>query len=109
MDKTLKIYIALLVLLIAAIVVIDSNRPKPIDWTPTFSLKDKIPYGMFVFNWEIESFLKGQKIQRFTTTPYEYFDSKFDFDTLVNDYRIKGTFLSISKISNEKTQRSQCL
>jgi len=31
MDKTLKIYIALLVLLIAAIVVIDSNRPKPID------------------------------------------------------------------------------
>lgn len=28
MDKTLKIYIALLVLLIAAIVVIDSNRPK---------------------------------------------------------------------------------
>ena len=100
MDKTLKIYIALLVLLIAAIVVIDSNRPKPIDWTPTFSLKDKIPYGMYVFDQEINSLLKGQKIRKFNTTPYEYFDSKFDYDTLVNDYRIKGTFLSISKMAD---------
>ena len=100
MDKTLKIYIAFLVLLIAAIVVIDSNRPKPIDWTPTFSLKDKIPYGMYVFDQEINSLLKGQKIRKFKTTPYEYFDSKYDYDSLVNDYRINGTFLSISKISN---------
>jgi hypothetical protein len=100
MGKTLKMYIALLVLLIAAIVVIDSNRPKPIDWTPTFSLNDKIPLGIFVFNWEIKTLLKNQKIQRFTTTPYEYFDSKFDYDSLVNDYRIKGTFLSISKMAN---------
>lgn len=100
MDKTLKIYIALLVLLIAAIVVIDSNRPKPIDWTPTFSLKDQIPYGMFVFDWEINSLLKDQKIQRFDRTPYEYFNGKFDSDSLVNDSRIKGTFLSISKMAN---------
>jgi hypothetical protein len=99
MDKTLKLYIVLLVLLIAAIVVIDSNRPKPIDWSPTFSLKDKIPYGLFVFDWEIKSLLKGQKIQRFTTTPYEYFNSKFDYDSLVNNYRIKGTFLNVSKIA----------
>lgn len=100
MGKTLKIYIVLLVLLLVAIVVIDNNRPKPIDWTPTFSLKDKIPYGMYVFDNEIGSLLKGQKIRKFNTTPYQYFDSKFDYDTLVNDYRIKGTFLSISKISN---------
>ncbi len=97
MDKTLKIYIALLVLLVVTIVVIDANRPKPIDWTPTFSLKDKIPYGMYVFDKEIGSLLKGQKIEKFSNTPYEFFDRKFDYDTLVNDYRIKGTFLGISK------------
>ena len=100
MDKTLKLYIVLLVFLIAAIIVIDSNRPKPIDWTPTFSLKDKIPYGMYVFDQEIESILKGQKIEKFNTTPYEYFDKTFNYDTLVNDYRVKGTFLSISKMAN---------
>jgi hypothetical protein len=87
------------VLLIAAIVVIDSNRPKPIDWSPSFSLKDKIPYGMYVFDQEIGSLLNG-KISKFTTTPYEYFNSKFDYDTLVNDYQIKGTFLSIAKTNH---------
>lgn len=97
MDKTLKIYIALLVLLVVTIVVIDANRPKPIDWTPTYSLNDKIPYGMYVFDKEIGSLLKGQKIEKFSNTPYEFFDRKFDYDTLVNDYRIKGTFLGISK------------
>ena len=96
----LKINIVLLVLLIAAIVVIDSNRPKPIDWTPSYSFEDKIPFGIFVFNWEIKTLLKDQKIHRFDMTPYEYFDRKFDYDTLVNDYRIKGTFLSISKMAN---------
>lgn len=100
MDKTLKIYIAILVLLILTIIAIDSNSPKPIDWSPTYSLKDKIPYGMYVFDNEIGSLLKGQKIRKFDKTPYEYFDSKFDYDTLVNDYRIKGTFLSISKMAN---------
>lgn len=100
MDRTLKIYIALLVFLLVAIVVIDSNRPKPIDWTPTYSLSDKIPYGMYVFDKEIGSLLKKQKIEKFSNTPYEYFDSKYNYDTLVNDYRVKGTFLHISKISN---------
>ncbi len=97
MDKTLKIYIALLVLVIVVIVVIDGNRPKPVDWSPTYSLKDKIPYGMFVLDHEIGALLKGKKITKFENSPYEYFDKKFDFDTLVKDYRIKGTFLSISK------------
>ena len=63
MGKTLKIYIVLLVLLLVAIVVIDSNRPKPIDWTPTFSLKDKIPYGMYVFDKEIGFAFEGTKNQ----------------------------------------------
>ncbi len=55
---------------------------------------------MYVFDQEIGSLLKDQKIKKFNTTPYEYFDSKFDYDTPVNDYRIKGTFLSISKMAN---------
>lgn len=99
MDKKLQIYIAFLVFLIATVVIIDIYSPKPIDWSPSFSLKDKIPFGMYVFDQEINSLLKGQKIQKFNSTPYEYLDSKFDFDTLVNDYRIKGTFLSVSKIA----------
>ena len=100
MNRTLKIYILLLVLLLVAIVVIDINRPKPIDWSPTYSIKDKIPYGMYVFDKEIGSLLKNQKLEKFNLTPYEFFDKKFNYDTLINDYNVKGTFLSISKTSN---------
>lgn len=47
---------------------------------------------------KLARFWKGQKIRKFNTNSYEYFDSKFDYDSLVLDYRIKGTFLSISKM-----------
>jgi len=100
MGRTLKIYIAFLILLLITIVVIDSNRPKPIDWRPTYGVNDKIPYGMYVLDHEIGSLLKNQKIEKFNQTPYEYFEKKYDYDTLVNNYKIKGTFLNISKISN---------
>lgn len=98
MNRKIKIYISLLVILFVAIVVNDFYSPKPIDWTPSFSLKDKIPYGMYVFDNEIGTLLKHQKIEKINSTPYEYFDAKYNYDTLVYDYNVKGTFLSISKI-----------
>ena len=97
MNRTLKIYIAFLVALLVLIVVVDINRPKPINWTPSFEVNAKIPFGLYVFNEEKENFFKGDTIQTIQTTPYEYFDSFYDFDTLVNTYEIKGTFLAISE------------
>jgi hypothetical protein len=100
MDKTLKIYVVLLVVLLVSIVVLDGNSPKPIDWSPSYSTKDKIPYGMYVFEKEIGSLLKNQEIEKFDTTPYEFLVNKFDYDSLDLGYKIRGTFLNISKISN---------
>ena len=37
-----------LLLLFAAYVALEYNRPKPIDWTPTLVNKDRIPYGTWV-------------------------------------------------------------
>ncbi|MDQ6469149.1 DUF4350 domain-containing protein [Flavobacterium sp. LHD-80] len=97
MNKSIKIYIGVLVFLLAIILLVDKGQPKPIDWRPTFSVHDKIPYGLYVFDHEIKSLLKDQKIERIVTvTPYEYLDSKYNPDTLVEDYRIKGTFLNIA-------------
>lgn len=104
MNRTLKIYIAFLVLLLAGIIAIDSNRPKPIDWTPTYAIKDKIPYGMYVFNAEIGSLLKNQKIEQIKVTLYEFLESKYNYDTLVADYKIKGTILNISENSTLDTE-----
>ena len=48
MDKSIKIYIAVLVFILAVILIIDRDQPKPIDWRPTYAVNDKIPYGLQV-------------------------------------------------------------
>ena len=61
MPKSLKIYIGILLLILIGIMVIDANRPKPIDWRPTFSLNDKIPFGLYVFSKEYKKSLLHKK------------------------------------------------
>lgn len=97
MSRSLKIYLSILVLLFAAMIYLDVNQPKPIDWSPTYSVKDKIPLGLYVFDHEIGSLLKGQKIEKVHVTPYEFFEPKYDYDSLVDNYKIKGTYLNISE------------
>lgn len=99
MNSKAKIYAALLVVLFVAILLIDRNEPKPIDWSPSYSLNDKIPFGLSILNTEIGSLLRNQKIEKLNTTPYEFFSKQYDSDSLVNDYKIKGTFLTISEFS----------
>ena len=101
MNKTLKIYIAILVVIFTLILMADRNRPKPIDWRPTYSVNDKIPFGLYVFDKEVKGLLKNQKIERVSAiTPYEFLDSKYDSDSLVENYKIKGTFFNISEFES---------
>lgn len=97
MDRKVKIYIGVLVVFFVALVVRDFNSPKPIDWTPTYFLKDKIPFGMYVFNNEIETLLKEDKIRKINVTPYEFFGNQYEYEEEGEDYTEKGTFLSVSK------------
>ncbi|MEN2487655.1 DUF4350 domain-containing protein [Flavobacterium sp. B11] len=100
MDNKVKIYIAILVLIFGITLLVDKGQPKPIDWTPTYSVEDKIPFGLYVFDQEVEGLFK-QKVERISTqTPYEYFDSKYDDRENVESYRIKGTFMNISEADN---------
>ncbi|GAA4049836.1 hypothetical protein GCM10022409_40700 [Hymenobacter glaciei] len=48
MTMNLRWYLGGLLLLFAAYVALEYNRPKPIDWTPTLVNKDRIPYGTYV-------------------------------------------------------------
>ncbi len=100
MSKSVKIYIAILVVLLIAIIYFDATKPKPINWTPTYSVTDKNPLGMYVFDNEMKTLFKYQKIEKISISPYEYFYNQYDEDTLVNNYKIKGTFLSVSEFSD---------
>jgi len=107
MNRTIKIYIVFLVLLLVGIIYVDATRPKPINWTPTFDINDKIPFGLYVFNQESKGIFKNQKVNRIRETAYEYFEPKYNYDSLINTYDVKGTVLSVSKeylIDDESTQ-----
>lgn len=97
MSKTIKIYIAFLVVLLVVILIVDYNRPKPIDWRPTYSISDKIPFGLYVFNQELKTLLPADTIEHISETPYEFLDQHYVADTAVGTYNIKGTVMSIGK------------
>lgn len=45
---TFRLYLLGIGLLFAGYVALEYNRPKPLDWSPTYANKDKIPYGTYV-------------------------------------------------------------
>lgn len=97
----MKIYIAILVLLFGIVLLTDKGKPKPIDWTPTYSVNDKIPFGLYILDEEFNVFFKKQKVKKISTeTPYEYLDSQYDENENVENYKIKGAFINISEANN---------
>lgn len=89
-----------MVVVLLGIVAIDSTAPKPINWTPTYSINDKIPFGLYIFNQELKSILKPDTLTTINVTPYEYFDGLYDYDTLVNAYKTSGTFVAINEYAS---------
>jgi len=95
MSKTLKIYIFFLLVLIGFCIYLDAITPKPVNWNPSYDLRDKIPLGLYVLDKESDKILSQNKIKKESKTLYELLDPLYDSDTLVKNYKIKGTILSI--------------
>lgn len=95
MSRTLKVYVFFLLLLIVGVIYIDAVRPKPINWTPSYLLKDKIPFGLHVFNEEHKALLKNNNVEKITQTFYEAFQPNYyNEDTLYYSEK-RGTLLNI--------------
>ena len=73
MDKTLKLYIAALIGVIILIVFIDMYKTIPTNWSPTYSLDNKNPLDLYVFNHEVDKIFPKGNLKRVTVTPFEYF------------------------------------
>ena len=97
MSKNIILYIVLLLLLIIGIGYIDTARPKPVDWTPSYKTGDKIPLGLYVFNQEIKEILEGSKIEKIQETPYQFFTGSYNYDTINPGYNKSGTFLYVDE------------
>jgi hypothetical protein len=73
MKKEWK-YIALLAGIFLILVVVEVNKPKPVNWEPTFSRKDKIPYGNYVLGDMITDIFGTGNISVTNKTVYETID-----------------------------------
>lgn len=73
MDKTLKIYIAILFGVIVFVVLLDSSRTRPVDWSPSYTIGGKKPLDLYVFSREAEKMFPDGKLTKVEITPFEYF------------------------------------
>jgi hypothetical protein len=109
MQKSLKIYIAMLITLLLVIVIIDISKPIPINWTATYDTKDKIPFGLYVLDKEISTILEVRRLKKLDFTPYEYFHTQYVNDSS-ETLQVEGTFLRISEFSDlDKSSSSELL
>lgn len=98
MNKSLKIYIGLLVLIIGFIFFIEVTKETPINWNKTYNEKHKSPYGTFVIYNELETLFPNSTIETFHETIYEFLNNVYNFD---NDaYSKKGTIVQIKEYTN---------
>ena len=81
MSKKGKIYIILVAFTLLAIVVLEMNKPKAINWFPSYATHHKIPLGSYVFNEQLKRI--SHDITTVDRPPFEY---------LQND-SIHGTYL----------------
>lgn len=95
MNRSLKIYLGLLVLILIGITYLESNRPKPIDWRPYYTPDKKTPYGLYVWSREMDSLVGKDRIEKVHNTAFEFFDPAYDTSGEVNYYNRKGTILAI--------------
>ncbi len=85
MNRTYKIAFGLFLLLIISLAWLESSEPDPINWTPSFTAKDKIPLGAFVFyeSWKNE---QPDNITDIRVPPYEF----------LSDTTVQGTYFFLN-------------
>ena len=80
MSKKGKLYIILAILAILSIVVLEMNKPKKINWFPSYATHHKIPYGSYVFNEQLNKI--ADSVAVVNRPPFEY----------LNKNSIEGTY-----------------
>lgn len=97
MNRTIKIYIGLLIFLLGLIAFIELTRERPINWKPTYNERHKIPFGTYIFHEELEAVFPNQEFTDVRKTPYEFFDAYYDWEE--DEYTTTGNFIHVAQYS----------
>lgn len=98
MNKTVKIYIVLLILIFIGAATIEFSKPKPINWSPSYNETHKIPYGTYIVYDQLKTLFPESEVKNIRTTPYEYFDAFYNWED--STYTTSGTYLLINDYSD---------
>jgi len=71
MDRRSKIIIGIFFAVLLGIIVTEIVRPKPINWTPSYTLTDKIPFGCYVLFNELPQLFPDQELIAVQQNTYE--------------------------------------
>ncbi|QLG46420.1 DUF4350 domain-containing protein [Costertonia aggregata] len=71
MDRRSKIVIGLFVVVLLGIIITEIVRPKPLNWKPSYTASDKIPFGCFILYSELGQLFPDTDISKIDETIYE--------------------------------------
>ena len=95
MDKRSKIILWLFLAVLVGIIVTEVVRPKPLNWRPSYTSSDKIPFGCYVLFHELPNLFPEQKIHTTNESLYNML-AKRDSSTTSN-YLLINDFLDLDK------------
>lgn len=100
MDKRAKIILWLFAVVLLAIIVAEAVRPRPLNWLPSYTSTDKIPYGCYVLFNELEQLFPNTSTDRITRSSYEQLSQLDSLET--STYLFINNSLYLDQESSEK-------
>lgn len=76
MGKKTNIYLIIAVITIALLMVLQYNKPKELNWFPSYVAQHKIPFGTFVLNELLDE--KFDNTQQVQIPPFEFLNAHFE-------------------------------
>ncbi len=87
---TFRLYLLGIALLFAGYITLEYNRPKPLDWTPTYANKDKIPYGTYVLFDQLPRLLGTDSVEAVRLPVYSQLTGRSPDESIANSNDATG-------------------
>lgn len=96
--KDFKIYITIASALLIIYLIIEYNKPAPVNWQPTLASADKIPFGTYVLREQLTDIFPDAKVSNTNQSVYNFFRRQIKPGT----YIIVAKSVNISKADFEQ-------
>lgn len=108
MNKTFKIYALIFIIVMVILALFEVNKKEVLDWRKNFDVNKKSPFGLFVFNKEVNDLFKGE-LKKVEDQPYDFYNnrSKQPHNILVVESEVD--IQSWKKIFNEVSKGSDVM